>query len=118
MSDVLIAVFAASIAIAVIQSFFNHSRSSQRRIYWSCACIAAVAGFFAVYPDWKKGVGFVLCWSWAMVVIAYAYTPYIKIGGKIYALTVQDSRPDPGDTPPPETVDPEHDPLPTPIAGY
>ncbi len=29
-----------------------------------------------------------------MAVAAYAYTPSIKVGGKVYALTVQDSRPD------------------------
>ncbi|BBY44185.1 hypothetical protein MCEL_24800 [Mycolicibacterium celeriflavum] len=30
-----------------------------------------------------------------MTVIAYAYTPYIKLRGKVYAMTVQDSEPDP-----------------------
>lgn len=94
MSSVFIAVFVVAVAIAVIQQFFNHSRSSQRRVYWSCTCIAAVAGFMAVLPDPKKGIQFALFALAMMVGIAYAYTPYVKIRGKIYALTVHDSQPD------------------------
>jgi hypothetical protein len=93
-SDVFLAIAITSMAVAVIQSFFKHSRSSQRRIYWSCVGVAAIAGFLAVYPDWKKGLGLGLFFLGAMIAVAYAYTPYIKLGGKNRALTVQDSQPD------------------------
>lgn len=116
MSDFLFAVAVAAIAVAVIQSFFNLNRSSQRRIYWSCVCIASIAGFFIAYPDWKKGLGLALFFLGAMTVVAYAYTPYIKLGGKIRALTVQDSRPDRSETPTP-TDAPKRDPAPDAYSG-
>ena len=94
MSDLFFVLLVASLAIAVIQQFFKHSRTSQRRIYWSCTCVGAVSGFLIGYPDWTRGSGMALFLLGVMAVAAYAYTPYIKVGGKIYALTVQDSRPD------------------------
>jgi hypothetical protein len=53
-----------------------------------------IAAFLAPYPDAKKGIGMALFFFGAMVAAAYAYTPYIKIGSRTFALTVQDSRPD------------------------
>lgn len=55
-----------------------------------------------VYPDWKKGLGISLFFFGAMVVAAYAYAPYINLGNKTRALTVQDSAPE-GDPTPKET---------------
>jgi hypothetical protein len=121
MSNIFLVVVAACLAVAVIQQFFKHSRSSQRRIYWSCTCVAAVAGFLAAHPDSKKGLGMALFLLGAMTVVAYAYTPYIKIGGKIYALTVQDSQSDsvetPAGTPMDVTADLQHDPAPNAYSG-
>lgn len=117
MANVFIAIFVASIAVSVIQQFFDHSRSSQRRIYWSCACVAAVAGFLAVYPDSKKGLWMALFALGAMMLIAYAYTPYIKIRGKIYALSVQDSDPDRDEASAEATADVQHDPAPDAYSG-
>ncbi len=79
------------------QQYVKYGRSLQRRIYWGCACLGAVAAFFAFYPDSGKAAGMGAFFLAVMAVVAYAYTPYIKIGGRIYALTVQDSRPDPDD---------------------
>lgn len=117
MSGFFLAIAIASIAAAVIQSFFNHSRSSQRRIYWSCVGVAAIAGFFMAYPDWKKGFGIGLFFLGAMTVVAYAYTPYIKLGGKTRALTVQDSRPDPNVTPDTTSPASKRDPAPDAYTG-
>jgi len=64
--------------------------SSERRVFWSCVGVASGAAFFAFYPNWKdgmRGVGMILA---AVMMYAYFYTPYIKIRGKIYALSVQD----------------------------
>jgi hypothetical protein len=97
MSNLFFIVVVACAATALIQQYFKHSRRSQRRIYWCCACVGAVAACLAFYPDWKKGLGMALFFLGVMTVAAYAYTPYIKIGGKICALTVQDSRPDTDD---------------------
>jgi len=117
MSDVFMVIFVASIAVAVIQQFFKHSRGSQRRTYWSCTCAAAIFGFLAVYPDLQKGLWMALFSLGAMIVIAYAYTPYIKLGGKIYALTVHDSRPDPDEAAAETTTGQQHDPAPDAYSG-
>src|SRR5262245_54098544 len=97
MSDFFLALFVAALGIAVIQQFFKHSRSSRRRIYWGCTIVGAGAAFLMVNPDWKKGFAIALGCLAIMTVVAYANTPYIKIRGKVYALTVQDSQPDPDD---------------------
>jgi hypothetical protein len=86
--------FAAGIAL----SFFDLSRRTQRRSYWAAAALAAVSGFLAVYPDYSRGLWLAALGLGAMIVMAYVATPYIKIGGKIYALTVRDQQPDPDDT--------------------
>ena len=73
------------------------TRSSQRRIYWGSTCVAAISGFLAFYPDWKTGLAIAGLWLAAMTFAAYAATPYIKIRGKIYAVTVSLRQPDPED---------------------
>jgi hypothetical protein len=98
-SNVCIAILITAVAVALIQQFFDHSRSSQRRIYWGSTCLGAIAALLAPYPDWKKGVGVALFLFAAMAAAAYGYTPYIKIRGKIYALNAVDSQPDPEDKP-------------------
>ncbi|MDV3130004.1 hypothetical protein M1247_34225 [Mycobacterium sp. 21AC1] len=107
MSNLFFAILVAAVAVAMIQQFFDHSRSSQRRIYWSCACVGAIAAFFAFYPDWEKGFGMALFFLGAMAAAAYGYTPYIKIRGKIFALNSVDSQPDPEDKPAENGVDSE-----------
>ena len=95
MSNVFFVLLVACAVVALAQQYVKYSRSSQRRIYWGCACLGAAAAFLAFYPDSKKGIGMGLFFLGVMIAAAYAYTPYIKIGSKVYALTVQDSRPDP-----------------------
>lgn len=70
------------------------TRSAQRRIYWLFACLAAVSGFLMCYPDRAKGIGVAGLFAAGMVVAAYTATPYIKIGGRIFALSIADSRHD------------------------
>lgn len=94
MANFFLGTAVTAIAAAVIQSFLNHSHRSQRRTYWSCVGVAAIAGFFMAYPDWKKGLGLALFFFGAMTIAAYAYTPYIKLGRRTRTLTVQGSAPD------------------------
>jgi hypothetical protein len=106
-------------------SSFRLSRNAQRRAYWVCACLAGVSGFLMCYPNWEKGLGVAGLFFGAMAIAAYVTTPYIKIGGKVYALTVSDSQPDPEEAPTPsgghasakgvlaaDSGDPEFDPAP------
>jgi len=78
--------------------FFNLSRSTQRRFYWAGAGLAAIAGFLMVYPNLKNAIGIAVTLFATMTLIAYLSTPYIKIGGRIYALTTGDQQPDPEDS--------------------
>lgn len=70
------------------------TRGAQRRSYWLFACLAGVSGFLMCYPDRVTGLGVAGLFVVAMVVAAYAATPYIKIRGRIFALSLTDSRPD------------------------
>jgi hypothetical protein len=92
---VVIVCFAAGLTL----DFFNLSRSTQRRLYWAGAGLAAIAGFLMVYPNLKSAIGIAVMLFATMTLMAYVSTPYIKIGGKIYALTVGDRQPDPEDSP-------------------
>lgn len=93
-SNPFFVIIVVALGTAVVQSFFNHGNHLQRRIYWICVCIAATAAFLDGYPDLTtslQGTAFVIG---AMTFIAYGYTPYIKIRGRIYALTEDDRRAD------------------------
>jgi hypothetical protein len=123
----LIGVIALCFVVGLVLDFLHIDRSSQRRIYWASACLAAVSGFLMVYPNWKTGLGIAGMLSAAMTMAAYAATPYIKIGGKIYALTVNDRQPDPPDAlsaasepdgrPDARKADPHVDPAPDSYSG-
>jgi hypothetical protein len=110
--------------VGLTLDFFNLSRSTQRRLYWAGAGLAAIAGFLMVYPNWKNGLAIAGILFAAMTIAAYAATPYVKIGGKTYALTVADCRPD-QDGPTAESdgrldarnADPQPDPAPDSYAG-
>jgi hypothetical protein len=93
------------------------SRRAQRGLYWACACVADVSGFLMGYPSFKTGLGIAAILLSAMIFGAYAFTPYIKIGKKIYALTVDDSRSDPDDQPPAQTADRNFYPAPNSYSG-
>jgi hypothetical protein len=86
---VFFTILVACAVVALIQQYVKYSLSLQRRIYWSCASLGAAAAFLAFYPDSEKGFGMGLFFLGVMIVAAYGYTPYIKIGRKVYALTVQ-----------------------------
>ncbi|WP_428339096.1 hypothetical protein [Mycobacterium sp.] len=76
----------------LVLSFVKISVVRQRRIYWRCAVLGAVAGFFCGYPDVGKGLGAAALVIFAMILGAMRATPYLKIGGKIYAFSAADRR--------------------------
>ncbi len=84
-------------ACVIIQGslvFLRISTSAQRRIYWSCSAISGVCIIVAASPDWSGGLWGAAVFVATFTFIAYAHTPYIKLGGKIYSLSFQDSVPD------------------------
>lgn len=94
MSDLFFWVVALCFVGGFLLSFLKISRRTQRRLYWSCACAAGVAGAMSTYPTWDGAATLGILPVAAMVVMAYVATPYVKIGGKIYSLSVGAQRPD------------------------
>jgi hypothetical protein len=80
-------------------SWFKISVARQRRIYWSCAVLGAVAGFFCGYPDVGKGLGAAALVIFAMTLGAMRATPYLKIGGTVFAFSAADRRAHDDDVP-------------------
>ncbi|MEB3024068.1 hypothetical protein [[Mycobacterium] crassicus] len=95
MSDFFFWVVALCFVAGFMLSFLNISRSAPRRFYWSFACAAGVAGALSTYPTWDNAAALGIFPVAAMAAMAYVTTPYIKIGGKIYALTISAQRPAP-----------------------
>lgn len=93
--SVFLCLVTALIAATFFESFLKVSRSTHRTIYWTCTAAAAACGFMVAYPNYKEGLLTIAFVVGGLVMTAYFNTPYIKIGGKIYALTVADSQPDP-----------------------
>lgn len=104
MSDMLFGVVVLCFVAGFVLSFLNISRSAQRRIYWTCACVAGGCGTLSTYPTWDNAAALGIFLAAAMAAMAYVSTPYIKIGGKIYALTISAQRPDPDSAPDAENV--------------
>lgn len=70
-------------------------RAWERRVFWGATGAAALCGFLAGLPDGKRGIATGLVIAGGMALVAYVYTPNIKIGGKIYAWHADDRVPDP-----------------------
>ena len=93
------ALFAVSIVIVMATvgvMAYVKARHVKRRIFWlglltADACVAVSALPLGMDTTVTLFVGFAL----AIVFRAYFDTPYLKIGGRIYALSMSDSRPDP-----------------------
>lgn len=103
----------------VVPMLANRGRSWERRVAWTGIVGATVCVFVACLPDWKLGIGVSLFGAAFLTLGAYAYTPYIKIRGKIYAFHVRDSLPDAAadSTSAAGTEDPDYDPAPDSYSG-
>lgn len=92
MKNIFFGVAVACFIAGFSLSSFRLPPSAQRRIYWLFACLAGVSGYLMCYPDREKGFGVAGLFFAAMVVAAYTATPYIKIGDRVFALSLADSR--------------------------
>jgi hypothetical protein len=93
----IVAGFLAVVASMVIAVLFAKRRSLERRIYWAGWIIGTPCMSLAVLPrgGWRAVVAAALLCLFAAVVYAYFQTPYLKLGNRIYALTIPNSQPDP-----------------------
>lgn len=74
-------------------------RSRGRRFYWTVS--AAGIACFAAGVGWPNAVVVTLIFTAIVTGSAYLSTPYLKIGGRIYAMDPADREPDPPDEEPP-----------------
>jgi hypothetical protein len=103
----------------VVPMLTKRGRRWERRLAWTGILGTGASVFFAALPYWKQGIGVSLFVLAFLTAGAYAYTPYIKIRGKIYAFHVRDSLPDPppDGAPAPGSDDPDYDPAPDSYSG-
>ncbi|WP_343573431.1 hypothetical protein [Mycobacterium sp.] len=92
MNDIALGGVIVCIAICVTLSSFKIGIETQRRIYWASVAVAAAFGAAMAYPKWATGLWIAGILLGAMTVAAYTTTPYIKIGGRIFALSLADSQ--------------------------
>jgi hypothetical protein len=94
----IIAGFLAVAASMVIAVLFAKRRSLERRIYWAGWAIGTLCMSLAVLPrGWQGVIAFALLGVFFAVGYAYFRTPYLKLGNRIYALTIPNSQPDPSE---------------------
>ena len=70
-------------------------RAQARRYYWATSVIGVVCFAVGTGKIWPNGVAAALVFTAIIVGSAYFTTPYLKIGGRIYASTPQNREPDP-----------------------
>jgi hypothetical protein len=64
-----------------------------RLVYWSGTLVASVCVFLMAYPpDWRSGITMSIFAGGAMIFIAYANTPFLKLRGRIHAFSNVDRR--------------------------
>ena len=74
---------------------FISDRRPGRRFYWITSIIGIVCFAAGVGKIWPNAVLATLVFAAIVVGSAYLTTPYLKIGGRIYASSEENRQPDP-----------------------
>jgi hypothetical protein len=108
-----------AVLVAALASVFVRDRRLDRRIYWVGWLIATPCISFGVLSrGWRASLAIGLLCVFAAVLYAYFRTPFLKVGGRIYAFSIANSQPDPpaNETPQEPPSAPPSDSYPT-VAG-
>ncbi|MEB4208551.1 hypothetical protein [Mycobacterium sp. 94-17] len=73
---------------------FVKDRRAGRRFYWATAIIGIVSFALGTGRPWPNGILAAAVFSGIVVLSAYITTPYLKIGGRIYASSPENRQPD------------------------
>ncbi|OBF68722.1 hypothetical protein A5753_22740 [Mycobacterium sp. 852002-51971_SCH5477799-a] len=73
--------------------FIKHRRAG-RRFYWATAIIGIVCFAAGTGQLWPNAILVAAVFSAIVVFSAYLTTPYLKIGGRIYASSPENREPD------------------------
>jgi uncharacterized membrane protein YoaK (UPF0700 family) len=85
------------IAAGATQARFRYitHRRAGRRYYWTTSALGIACFAVGVGKVWPNAVMASLVFAAIVVGSAYLLTPYIKIGGRIYASSPENRTPDP-----------------------
>lgn len=70
-------------------------RGRARQYYWATSVVGVVCFALGTGRIWPNGVAAALVFTCIIVWSAYLTTPYLKIGGRIYASNPENREPDP-----------------------
>ncbi len=87
-------IFIAAGATQARFRYITHRRAG-RRYYWTTSIIGVACFVIGVGKIWPNGILAALVFTAIIVGSAYLSTPYLKIGGRIYASTPENRQPDP-----------------------
>lgn len=93
--EVLLWLGFAVIAVGMVGGAFLSGRRRQRRAYWLSWLVGGVLMTLAADHAGGGGLTMAAFCAAMSVMIAFLKSPYLKIGGRIYALTLDDRQPDP-----------------------
>ncbi len=85
------------VVVAVLQArtrFFGDRRRG-RLFYWACGLTGATVFTVANHVSTPRTLVMATIWVGLLAVLAFSATPYLKIGGRIYAAREEDREPDP-----------------------
>jgi hypothetical protein len=93
----LLATGLIAIAAGAAQARYRYIRDRRpgRRLYWATSIIGIVCFALGTGQIWPNGVLAGLLFAAIVVFSAYLTTPYLKIGGRIYASSPENREPDP-----------------------
>ena len=74
---------------------FISDRRKGRRFYWATSITGIICFAVGTGKVWPNGVASALIFTAIVVGSAYMITPYLKIGGQIYASNPEHREPDP-----------------------
>jgi hypothetical protein len=85
------------ILVGALQARFRFvsDRRAGRRLYWAASIIGIASFAIGVGKIWPNAVAVTVIFSAIVAFSAYLTTPYLKIGGKIYASSPENREPDP-----------------------
>jgi hypothetical protein len=91
----MVAVVFLALPGAQLRYRYISDRRRARRFYWTTTVIGVVFMMIGVGRIWPNGLVVVGFFAGISVGFAYLASPYLKINGRIYALTAKNRQPDP-----------------------
>lgn len=89
------AVVFSALPEAQLRYRYISDRRRARRFYWTTAAIGMLCMIVGVGRVWPSGLAAVGFFGSMHLGFAYLASPYLKINGRIYALTANNRQPDP-----------------------